>query len=257
MVNYFYKITNELNGHFYYGVHKTNNINDGYMGSGKRLKYAIKKYGKEKFKKEFVAFFDTYQEALDLESEIVNEELIKNPNCYNLSLQGKGTLRQGPPLRNKITGELINPPSIEEFNKLFHTNLYEGIIKNKVIVRDADGNKFAVDRNDPRYISGELVFMHKNRFIAKDKEGHIFMANCDDPRFASGEIVGSTKNNKLKESHKQKISIKNKLSQLGNKNSQYGTKWFWIYNDNLKIKKKIKPEFFEEYQLLGWKRGMK
>lgn len=34
--NYFYKITNKLNGH-YYGVHCTNDIDDVYMGSDKRL----------------------------------------------------------------------------------------------------------------------------------------------------------------------------------------------------------------------------
>lgn len=31
--NYFYKITNKINGMFYYGVHSTNDLNDHYMGS--------------------------------------------------------------------------------------------------------------------------------------------------------------------------------------------------------------------------------
>ena len=87
--NYFYKITNTLNGHYYYGIHSTDNLNDGYMGSGRRLHLAYKRYGKDVFVKEIIKFFNTREEAALYESEIVTEVLIKDSNCYNLILGGE------------------------------------------------------------------------------------------------------------------------------------------------------------------------
>jgi len=88
--NYFYKITNLINNKFYYGIHKTDNLDDGYMGSGTYLKRSIKKYGIDNFKKEILCYFSTYDEVLKYESEIVNEELVNNKYCYNVRLGGVG-----------------------------------------------------------------------------------------------------------------------------------------------------------------------
>lgn len=48
---YIYQITNLLNGRIYVGQHNYSNIDDNYMGSGKTLLKAYKKYGKGNFEK--------------------------------------------------------------------------------------------------------------------------------------------------------------------------------------------------------------
>ncbi len=86
--NYFYKITNLINGKFYYGIHSTNNLEDGYMGGGKLIREAIKKHGKENFQKEIVANCLTRKEVSDHEKLVVTMDLVLDENCYNLKTGG-------------------------------------------------------------------------------------------------------------------------------------------------------------------------
>lgn len=86
--NYFYKITNLVNGKYYYGIHSTNNLEDGYMGSGHTLLKAVKKYGKENFTKKIIADYPTRKEASDHEKLVVNMELVISEDCYNLRTGG-------------------------------------------------------------------------------------------------------------------------------------------------------------------------
>lgn len=65
MIRYIYKITNNINGHMYIGQHSTKNINDGYMGSGYALRAAFKKYGKENFNKDIIAYVNGTKKELD------------------------------------------------------------------------------------------------------------------------------------------------------------------------------------------------
>lgn len=90
MYNFVYKTTNNLNGDYYYGVHKTENLNDGYIGSGLRLWNAINKYGKSNFTRTIVQYFDTYDEALALEEYILDDKTLNDPHCYNIAKGGHG-----------------------------------------------------------------------------------------------------------------------------------------------------------------------
>ena len=182
---YFYKITNNINNHFYYGVHCTNNLNDNYMGSGKRLQYAIKKYGIENFSKEILKYFNSKEEAFEYEEQIVNENLVNNPNCYNLTNGGHGSWSHN---------------------------------KGKVTVKDKFGNTFDVNKDDPRYISGELVYIHKGTTTVKDKYGNCFRVKIDDPRYISGELISVNKNVPKKKSSVEKM--RNSLKEYYKNNPQ-------------------------------------
>lgn len=83
-----YKITNLINGKIYVGQHTTENLYDSYMGSGRNIKYAIKKYGKQHFLKEILYVFDNFEDMNKMEGIIVNEEFVKRRNTYNVCIGG-------------------------------------------------------------------------------------------------------------------------------------------------------------------------
>lgn len=81
-----YKITNVVNGKHYIGAHKTNDKNDGYMGSGVMIKNAIKKYGIENFIKEIMCECSSQEEMFAKEKELVRLD----STSYNLKYGGEG-----------------------------------------------------------------------------------------------------------------------------------------------------------------------
>ncbi len=88
--HYIYKTTNLKNGKYYIGMHSTDNLEDGYMGSGKRLRRSLKKYGKENFKFEILEFLPNRVSLKEREKELVNEKLIQDSLSMNLKLGGEG-----------------------------------------------------------------------------------------------------------------------------------------------------------------------
>jgi hypothetical protein len=88
--HYVYKTTNLKNGKYYIGMHSTDNLEDGYLGSGKLLRRSLKKHGKEIFKFEILEFLLDRQSLVEKEKELVNEELLKDCLSMNLKKGGDG-----------------------------------------------------------------------------------------------------------------------------------------------------------------------
>ena len=93
--NYIYLITNTLNNKIYVGKHSTDKLDDGYFGSGKLIKQAIKKYGIENFTKEYLAFCDTEDKLNWFEKFYIKKYKAREAG-YNLTDGGDGSLGRKP-----------------------------------------------------------------------------------------------------------------------------------------------------------------
>lgn len=83
-----YKTTNEITGKVYIGVHVTDNPDDTYLGSGKGLLRAIKRYGRDAFTKTILHCFDSYEEMVEMEATLVNSEFVSKRSNYNMVVGG-------------------------------------------------------------------------------------------------------------------------------------------------------------------------
>ena len=92
--HYLYKITNNINGKYYIGRHSTDNLEDNYFGSGAGIVNAVEKYGKENFSKEILYHCETTEELWELERKIVNAEIVKDKNSYNMAYGGGNHLKE-------------------------------------------------------------------------------------------------------------------------------------------------------------------
>lgn len=130
-----YQTINIVNNHIYIGYHKTKDpsIFDGYIGNGVNIyypstymnpkypfQYAVKKYGTSNFKRSVLYIFDTEQEALVKEEELVNQDFINRSDTYNLIIGGKKQVRNIE--YSKIYQFDINGNLIKEWNDIYEVS---------------------------------------------------------------------------------------------------------------------------------------
>lgn len=71
-------------------MHSTDDLNDGYMGSGKALQYSIHVYGKKNHRVEILEFAKDRVELALKESKIVDKSKVLDGNCMNMKPGGIG-----------------------------------------------------------------------------------------------------------------------------------------------------------------------
>lgn len=224
MLYYIYKTTNLINNKYYIGKHQTTNLNDKYIGSGKLLKKAIKKYGKENFKFEILEFCNNLSELNELEKTYVNEQTLKDPLCYNMKLGGQGGW------------DFINTSGQNGTKK--------GVLKEKALRKDKNWLKqWNEKRNNAKAkISKEALQISYKKISHSLKE---YYKTHETP----------FKNKKHSQETKLKISKKLKNLYRGEKNPMYGK--HWIYNIKLKQNLVVNNSELEKYLNEGWILGRK
>jgi hypothetical protein len=83
-----YKTTCVITGRWYIGVHSTDKIDDGYLGSGWRVWNSLRKHGRENHRREILEFCDSREALCKREEEVVTEDLIKDSLCMNIAKGG-------------------------------------------------------------------------------------------------------------------------------------------------------------------------
>ncbi len=219
MFYYLYEIRNNLNGKIYVGVHKTTDMNDGYMGSGKVIRSAIKKYGVENFTKTVLETFQSAEEMYAREKDIVTDEFLLREDIYNLRRGGFG--------------------GFDHINK-------EG--KNVDIMEQR--------RRDPSLIQ-KAAFLGNKTKRYKASIDPVYAARLREISRAGGKAsyekhgsYFSILNKSAEFRRRVDARFRDICHQQGEKNSQHGTMWITNEQESKKIKKTDPiPE--------GWRKGRK
>lgn len=227
--NYFYKITNLINGKYYYGIRSTNKepLKDFYMGSGKAIKNAINKYGLVNFQKEIIVDYQTRVEVSDYERLIVTKDLINSEECYNIKTGGDN--------QYLIDTEIIENLALNNKNRLLGKTYEELYGYEKAQILRKNQSDFILSKSTTFSFSGhkhtqetkqkisEKVSGEKNGMYGKTHTPEIcqFLSEINKGTICPIErrlkISNTTKGRKKSNETRQKISTSKKGHQYAKK----------------------------------------
>jgi len=245
-----YQVTNLINEKIYIGIHITENVEDGYMGSGRRVRKAIKRHGLINFKKEILFDFDNPEDMVAKEIELVDRTFIARKDVYNIQIGGNGWNSFDTVTVKDSSGNCFR---VHKTDSRWMNGELKSVSEGLVTAKDISGNVISVSMMDGRLLSGELNHVTKGTITVKDSQGKTKRVSTNDSCYLSGELKPIWTGKHHTEEAKRKMSEKNKVLLKGEGNSQYGTCWITFDGSNKKIKKTELESHLEK----GWVRGRK
>lgn len=171
-----YKTTNLINGKIYIGKSKYDD--NKYLGSGKILRFAFRKYGRNNFKKEIIDTAETLEELNNKEMYWIKELNSIIPNGYNIARGGEG-------------GDLLE-------------YLPDMKVKRNAKFKESLGNRIWVNNGiETRFIKNDDLDLYFNNGYVL---GRLYRASEETKKKLSAVHKGI----KFTEEHKIKISNSNK-----------------------------------------------
>lgn len=221
-----YKTVNISTLEYYIGVHKTQNLNDRYYGSGIRILRSIKKYGIDNFRKDILHIYDNAEQAFLIETEIL-DNCLDDKKCLNLARGGKGGANFAGRKHSK-----------ESINKI-------KLARSKQIMSDETKAKIS-EANRKRKISDET----KAKISKKAKQRVI---SDKDREKISKSLKEYYKNHKIT-IYKRTDEFKKKQSKIMKK-AYAGKKLIWIKNPNTLKSLRIDINLLQQYNDKGFIKG--
>ena len=195
--HFIYKTTCKINSKYYIGMHSTDFLDDGYIGSGTRLWHSIKKHGRENFSIEILEFLPDRESLKKREAELVNDQQLTDSFCLNIRLGGEGGWEH-----------LTSEQKSKAARKTWESNP-----KLKSIIGESTSSHLRL-----RYANDE-AYRLKMKEIWKAAGNTAFSGKChsEETRIKIGQAVSA--------------------KQSGSLNSQFGTRWITNEIENRKINK--------------------
>jgi hypothetical protein len=239
--HFIYVTTNLVNGKQYVGDHSTNNLDDGYLGSGRPIfEEAKNKYGKKNFKKEILEFFDTKEDAFNAQEKYIKKFNTLIPNGYNISPTG------GLGVSGCFSKEWL----IENGKKISKANKGRKLSKEH---KQKISNSLSGKPKSKEHIKNLLNKNKGKKHTKEQNEEHSKkMSGSGNPNFGkkkSNEVIEKIRNSNINKKRSKETRDKQANAKKGKPGNNRNKMWITNGSKNKMIN-------YNENIPENWKRGM-